>query len=118
MKYTIYHNPRCSKSRCALSWLNEHYNEVEVIDYINNPLRVDELREIGKKLNLPPSNWLRKEEEAYTTHIKGKLLSDEEIYQLMSQFPKLIQRPIVVWSGRAVVARPLEQLMDAIGNAN
>lgn len=118
MKITLYHNPRCSKSRNALQWLKVRNVELEIVDYLNQAPSIESLRSLGEKLGLDPRQWVRKEEEEYRLYLKGKDLSDDEIYRLMHQYPKLIQRPIVVWSDRAVVARPLEHLMDALGNAN
>jgi len=118
VKITIYHNPKCSKSRCALQWLKERFDAVEIVDYIKNPVSADELRSLAQKLGASPHEWVRKEEEAYKIHVLGKGKTDEELFQLMHQFPKLIQRPIVVWSDRAIVARPLEPLMEALRNAN
>lgn len=118
MKFTIYHNPRCSKSRCALSWLTDHQHDVNVIDYLSSPFTVNDLKSLAKQLNQSPSQWIRKDEEAYKTHIQGKNLSDEQLFQLMCAFPKLIQRPIVVWKDRAIVARPLELLIDAVNDAD
>jgi arsenate reductase len=118
VKITLYHNPRCSKSRNALQWLKERNVELEIVDYLNQAPSIESLRSLGEKLGLDPRHWVRKEEEEYRLYLKGKDLSDDEIYRLMHQYPKLIQRPIVVWSDRAVVARPLEHLMDALGNAN
>ena len=118
MKYTIYHNPRCSKSRCALDWLITNHHEVTVIDYINSGVTLEQLKQISESLGLGPEQWIRTEEADYKTHVKGKTLTAEELFDLMIRFPKLIQRPIVLWADRAVVARPLELLIDAITDAD
>jgi arsenate reductase len=101
-----------------LTWLKDHQHDVDVIDYLSSPLIVNDLKSLASQLNQTPSQWIRKEEEAYKTHIQGKSLTDEQLFQLMCEFPKLIQRPIVVWNGRAIVARPLELLIDAVNDAD
>lgn len=118
MKYTIFHNPRCSKSRCALDWLTTNQHDVTVIDYIKTGITLEELRHISESLGLAPQHWIRSEEPEYKSHVKGNTLTDEELFALMIRFPKLIQRPIVLWADRAVVARPLELLIDAITDAD
>ena len=118
MKYTIYHNPRCSKSRCALDWLTNNQHDVTVIDYIKSGITSEQLRHISESLGLGPQHWIRTEEPEYKTHVKGKILTEEELFDLMIRFPKLIQRPIVLWANRAVLARPLELLIDAITDAD
>jgi arsenate reductase len=69
-------------------------------------------------LGLAPQQWIRTEEPEYKSHVKGNTRTDEELFDLMIRFPKLIQRPIVLWADRAVVARPLELLIDAITDAD
>ncbi len=118
MKYTIYHNPRCSKSRCALDWLTNKQHDVTVIDYIKSGITSEQLRHISESLGLGPQHWIRTEEPEYKIHVKGKTLTDAELFDLMIRFPKLIQRPIVLWANRAVLARPLELLIDAITDAD
>ena len=118
MKYTIYHNPRCSKSRCALDWLTNNQHDVTVIDYIKSGITSEQLRHISESLGHGPQHWIRTEEPEYKTHVKGKILTETELFDLMIRFPKLIQRPIVLWANRAVLARPLELLIDAITDAD
>ena len=110
----IYHNPRCSKSRCALDWLREKSFDFEVIDYMKTSLSSAEIKSILVQLNLSPVDLLRKNEQEYKEHIQGKNLNEDEIIELMSKFPKLIERPIVVWNGKAVIARPLEKLIELL----
>jgi len=118
VKYTIYHNPRCHKSRCALDWLTKKQLDVTVIDYIKTGITLKQLKQISESLGLAPQNWVRKEEAEYKTHVKGKTLTDEELFALMVRFPKLIQRPIVQWANQAVIARPIELLFDALTDAD
>ena len=101
-----------------MSWIQNQGDPVVVKDYLQFPPNVEELKALSKKLNLEPSEWIRKEEPEYNIHIKGKNLSTDELFKLMARYPKLIQRPIVIWDDRAVIARPLEHLIDAINDAN
>jgi arsenate reductase len=108
----VYHNPRCSKSRCTVDWLKENNIDFEVVEYLKNPLSKAELQQILTQLNIPPSELLRKSEEDYNQYIKNETLSEDEILDLMVKFPKLIERPIVVGDTFAVVAEPLEKLIE------
>ncbi len=112
----IYHNPRCSKSRCALDWLQKKAIDIEVVDYIKTPLSLNEIKSILTQLKMNAYDLLRKNEMEYKEHIQGKNLKEDDIIELMSKYPKLIERPIVVWGGKAVVARPLERLTELIIN--
>jgi arsenate reductase len=110
----IYHNPRCSKSRCAVDWLKENNIDFEVIEYLKNPLSKYELQQILTQLNISASALIRKSEEEYNQFIKNETLSEDEILDLMVNFPKLIERPIVVGDKFAVIARPLENLIEKV----
>ena len=110
----IYHNPRCSKSRCAVDWLKENKIDFEVVEYLKNLLSRDELQQILTQLKISASELLRKSEEEYNQFIKGRVLSEDEILDLMVKFPKLIERPIVVTDQFAVIARPLENLIEKV----
>lgn len=110
----IYHNPRCTKSRCALDWLKENSFDFEVVDYMKNPLSATDLKLILKHLKINTIDLLRKNETEYKEHIQGKNLNDIEIIDLMVKYPKLIERPIVVWNGSGVIARPLEKLIELV----
>ena len=112
----IYHNPRCSKSRCALDWLQEKSFDFEVVDYLKKPLISAEIKSILTQLKMNAFDLLRKNETEYKEHIQGKNLKEDDIIELMSKYPKLIERPIVVWDGKAVVARPLERLTELLIN--
>lgn len=114
MELKIYHNPRCSKSRCALDRLKENSFDFEVVDYIKNSLSASEIKLILQQLKIKPNDLLRKNETEYKEHIQGKDLKEDKIIDLMVKYPKLIERPIVVWNGKAVIARPLEKLKELV----
>ena len=106
----IYHNNRCSKSRCGLEILNNSKQDFEVVDYIKNPLSEVEIKDILKKLDFSPIQLVRKNEAIWKENYKGKDLSDSEIIKAMSTHPKLIERPIVVKGDKAVIGRPSENI--------
>jgi arsenate reductase len=104
----IYHNPRCSKSRQGLAILEESNNPFEVIKYLDKPFAQKELTELIKLLGIKPIELVRKNEVIWKENYKGKALSDKEIILAMVENPKLIERPIVVNKGKAVIGRPPE----------
>jgi len=107
----VYHNPRCSKSRCALDFLNVQKLDFKVIEYLKDFPSKTELQAIIDKLGIAPEALVRKGEEEYKQHFKGKTLSNDEWIDAMIQFPKLIERPIVVVGNKAVIARPTERIL-------
>ena len=104
----IYHNPRCSKSRQGLTILEESRLNFETIKYLDVPITFEELSEIIKLLKISPINLVRKNEIIWKENYKGKTLSDIEIITAMVENPKLIERPIVINNGKAVIGRPPE----------
>ena len=110
----IYHNPRCSKSRQTLSLIKEKGVEVEIIEYLKLIPSEKELRSIIKLLGIKPEKLLRKGEADYKENFKGKILSDEEWISAMVQYPKLIERPIVVSDNKAILGRPPENVLDLL----
>lgn len=106
----IYHNPRCSKSRLGVQFLEEKKVDFEVIQYLKNELTASELKEILSKLDMQPIDLVRKNEKIWKEEFKGKELSDAQIIEAMVQHPKLIERPIVINGEKAVVARPTENI--------
>lgn len=109
----VYHNPRCSKSRMAINYLQDKSIEFDTVLYLEKKLTINDIESILKKLNLSASELLRKGEEVYKVEIKGKNISDAEIIQLMIKYPNLIERPIIINGNKAVIGRPTE-LIDKI----
>jgi polyphosphate kinase len=107
----IYHNPRCSKSREGLKYLEEKGFEVEIIDYMKNGITTVEIKEFLTKSGLKVTDIIRTNEDIYKTEFKGKELSTEEWIQILVENPKLIQRPLVIKGSHAVLARPSEEMM-------
>ncbi|MCZ4244242.1 arsenate reductase (glutaredoxin) [Pedobacter punctiformis] len=110
----IYHNNKCSKSRSALSILNESGKDFELINYLQQPPTAEELATIINKLGIKPFELIRKGEAIYTEKYKGKDLSDAQWIEAMVQNPVLIERPIIVSGDQAVIARPTEKIYEIL----
>ena len=111
---TIYHNPRCSKSREGLQLLELQNKPFTTVKYLNEPLKKEELTEIIKKLNIKPLELVRQKEDIWVKNYKGKELSDGKVIDIMLQHPNLIERPIVVNGDKAVIARPAERINEIL----
>ncbi|MDP2335688.1 MAG: polyphosphate kinase 1 [Bacteroidota bacterium] len=110
----IYHNPRCSKSREGLKYLEERGFEVEVIDYMKNGITAKEIKDFLSKSGLKVTDIIRTTEELYKVQFKGKELTDDEWIGVLVENPKLIQRPLVIKGSHAVLARPAEEIQKLI----
>lgn len=111
---TIYHNPRCTKSRECLAFLENSNKEFEVIKYLETKFTVKTLSGIIKKLNIKPIELVRTKEKIWIENFKEKTLSDAEIIDAMVQNPTLIERPIAVYNNKAIIARPLEKIKEIL----
>lgn len=111
---TIYHNPRCSKSRQGLSILEESGKAFDVVKYLEDQINSKELKEIISKLGIKPIDLIRKNEAIWKSDFKDKTLSDQQLIDAMIKHPKLIERPIVVYGTKAVVGRPPESILEII----
>ncbi len=107
---TIYHNPRCTKSRQGVAYLNDLGMDFETVLYLVNPIDTETLKILLKKLNYTPIELVRKNEAIWKEQFKGKQLSDEQIIEAMIEFPKLMERPIIVKDSKAVIGRPTETI--------
>lgn len=106
----VYHNPSCSKSRLCVDYLTHAKLDFDVRNHLKNPLSLEELQDLLTKLHLKPSQLVRRNEVIFKEASKGLVLTEDEILQLMLDYPKLIERPIVEVNGKAVLARPIENL--------
>jgi arsenate reductase len=86
--------------------------EFESVNYMEDRLSANELKQLLRRAGLKPQDALRTGEEAYRRHVLGKNLSDGELIRLMAEHPELIQRPIVVRGNKAVLARPADKLAE------
>jgi len=111
---TIYHNPRCSKSRQTLALVQEQGIEPDIIEYLTSPPSETELDSILTMLGKEPEELMRKAEDEYKQHFKGRDLSRVEAISLMVQYPKVIERPIVINGDKAAVGRPPESVLDIL----
>lgn len=111
---TIYHNPRCRKSREGLTLLEESGKTFEVVKYLDDLLDKEDLKAIISKLGIKPIDLIRKNEAIWKSDYKSKELSDKKIINVMIEHPKLIERPIVVNGKKAVIGRPKELILDII----
>jgi len=114
MAVCIYHNPRCSKSRQALALLREQGIEPEIVEYLKAPPGVIEIDRILRALDMEPEALMRKGEDAYKDHVKGKRLSRGQLVELMVAHPVLIERPIVVNGDKAALGRPPERVLEIL----
>lgn len=110
----IYHNSRCSKSRQCLSLIQNLGKKFEVIKYLENPPTTTELTYLISKLGIEPIDLVRKKEKLWIENYKHKVLSSNELIEIMSKNPILIERPIVIKGNKAVVARPIEKSLEII----
>ncbi|KAA1192832.1 arsenate reductase (glutaredoxin) [Pseudohalioglobus sediminis] len=112
--YTIYHNPRCSKSRAALALLQDAGIEPDVVLYLETGPDADEIRMLLEKLGISASQLVRRGEEAYKAAGLGTDSDDAEIIAAMARHPKLIERPVIVRGDRAVLGRPPENVLELL----
>lgn len=112
---TIYHNPRCSKSRQTLALLEERGLSPEVVLYLETPPDAATLKTLLAKLGISPRQLLRKGEDDYKAlNLKDESLADDDLITAMVAHPKLIERPIVVNGNKAALGRPPEQVLDIL----
>lgn len=113
MNYTIYHNPRCQKSRQTLELLQKNGIEPTVVEYIKHPLQEKQLKELLAKLKLLPSQLIRKKEDK-VKKLKLDLENQKQVLQAMIENPELIERPIVAKGDKAILGRPPENVLTLI----
>lgn len=112
MTVTIYHNPRCSKSRQTLALLQEKGVEPQIVEYLKTPPSADDLKAILKKLGLQPQDIVRKKEARYAElGLKERAAGDDELIAILAENPVLIERPIVVSGRKAAIGRPPESVL-------
>ena len=115
MTITIYHNPRCSKSRATLQLLEARGMKPKVVEYLNSPPSAEKLRSILKKLGIKAQDLIRKGEARYAElGLKDRKLSEDEAISIMIENPLLIERPIVVSGNKAAIGRPPEKVLEIL----
>ena len=109
-EFTIYHNPRCSKSR-----LRDRGIEPSIVEYLKTPLQKNELKKISTSLGLRPKEFVRKNESDFKErNLVNHLEDDDKMIEAMAAYPKIIERPIVVLKSKAVLGRPPENVLKLI----
>ena len=111
---TIYHNPRCSKSRQCLAILEDKKEDLQIIKYLDTTFSKQELTEVIHLLGIQPIDLVRKNEAIWKQEFKGKDITDQKLVQIMCEYPKLIERPIVIKNNKAIIGRPPEKVIDIL----
>jgi arsenate reductase len=115
MAVTIYHNPRCSKSRQTLDLLRARGVEPRIVEYLKTPPDAATLKSILSKLALQPRDLMRKREAPYADlKLDDPSLSNDQLIQAMVENPVLIERPIVLNGQKAALGRPPEQVLEIL----
>jgi arsenate reductase (glutaredoxin) len=112
---TIYHNPRCSKSRAAVDLITNSLNvasePIEIVEYLKHPLSSAQLKTLNAMLGCSVREMLRNSESVYEElDLDRTDLSDDQLYEAIEKHPILMQRPVVVRNGRAIIGRPPENV--------
>ena len=111
----IFHNPRCSKSRAAMELLTEKGIETDVVKYLETPPDHETLEQILGLLNMQPRELMRKGESEYNdNNLSDESLTRDQLIAALIEFPKLLERPIVVANGKAAIGRPIENIIDIL----
>ena len=111
----IFHNPRCSKSRAAMELLTEKGVDVDVVKYLETPPSRETLEEILDLLGIQPRDLMRKGEAEYKeNNLSDDSLTRDQLIDALVEFPKLLERPIVVANGKAAIGRPIENIIDIL----
>jgi arsenate reductase len=112
---TIYHNPRCSKSRQTLALIEENNQEVTIVEYLKSPLAVEAITQLSTLLQLPLRDMMRTKESEYGEQNLADA-DDATLLLAMATTPKLIERPIVTDGVNAIIGRPPENVLSLINN--
>jgi arsenate reductase len=110
----ILHNPRCAKSRETLKILQASSADIEIVEYLKDVPTVSDLEDIINKLGIKPFDLVRRGETIFKEQFKGKSLTDREWVEAMVEYPKLIERPIVIKGDKAELGRPPERVLSLL----
>lgn len=112
---TIYHNPKCSKSRQTLQLLHDRGIKPKIVEYLKQPLSTSQIKRLLKKLQMSPRELLRKKEADYSAlNLADPKLGADTLIKAMAEHPALMERPIVVVGDRAILGRPPERVLDIL----
>ncbi len=110
-RIVLLHNPRCSKSRTTLALLEDRHVDLEIREYLSDPLSAQELADLRDRLGRPVSEWLRPKEEPFVASGVAKDAPDDDLIAIMVEHPICMERPIVIRGSRARVGRPPEDVL-------
>ena len=114
-KVTIYHNPRCSKSRQTLQLLRDHGIEPTIVEYLKQPPSASRIKQLLKLLRMSPRDLMRKKEAEFRSlNLDDSSLGTEALIKALAEHPVLIERPIVVAGEKAALGRPPESVLDIL----
>lgn len=113
-KITIYHNPRCSKSREALAILQEKNCDIKIVEYLKKPFNTAQIQTLLKQLQLNPIDIIRTKEPCFSELGLSKTSADAELINAMVKNPILIERPIVTDGEKSVVGRPPQNVFNLL----
>ncbi|MEN4760948.1 ArsC/Spx/MgsR family protein [Chryseobacterium sp. C39-AII1] len=116
MHIKVLHNSNCSKSNAVLEYLKENKVAFEVINIVEEPLSILEIKTVLKKLGKNISEIIRDNEKLYKEQFADKEYSEEEWLTILSENPSLVQRPILIKGNEAIIGRPIEKVIDFIEN--
>ncbi|MFA6759646.1 MAG: arsenate reductase (glutaredoxin) [Sulfuricurvum sp.] len=111
---TIYHNPKCSKSREALAYIEDTGAKFETIKYLDADLSTSDIRDLLNKLGISPRELMRTKEEIYKELDLASVSDEETLIEAMAKHPKLIERPIIIKGERAIIGRPPSLVVEFI----
>lgn len=111
---TIWHNPRCSKSRNAATLLEEKGIDAEVVKYLDTPPNKEELLDVLKMLGITARELMRTKEAIYKELNLKEVIDEDKLIEAMVNNPKLIERPIVIKDGKAAIGRPIENIIELL----
>lgn len=114
MTVTIYHNPRCSKSRQTLALLQDKGIEPKIVEYLKTPPSADEITSILKKLGIEARALMRTKEAPYKDLELAKVTDEQALIKAMAENPVLIERPVVIKGSKAALGRPPEQVLEIL----
>lgn len=112
---TIWHNPKCSKSREALALLEERGEKIEVVKYLESSLSRPDIEVLLKKLGVSARELMRTKEDIYKELGLSDVEEEAKLIDAMVEHPKLIERPIIIQGNRAVIGRPVERVVEFLG---
>lgn len=113
---TIWHNPKCSKSREAMEILQDNNCEAEVVKYLEEKPDAKKIKAILKMLGITPRELMRTKEDIYKELNLKDETDEEALIEAMAKHPKLIERPIIIKGERAIIGRPTERIAEFLKN--